>query len=167
MFPQWLIAAIDATGPPLRRYRSSDYSDRKSELVNVGHRPARTAALRSSVVQVLICDDEPAIRLLFRSAFEIEGVHVTVACDGDEAIAKAMAEHPDLVILDIRMPNRDGLSTLAELRTCCPEIRVMLVSAEPSVEVFMRGRDLGASDCVDKMEFLGRIPGLVTDRVAS
>ena len=118
-------------------------------------------------MHVLICDDEPAIRLLYRSAFEVEGVDVTVAADGDEAIAQALLGHPDLIILDIRMPRRDGLSTLAELRRCSPTSRVLLVTAEPSVEYFMRGRDLGAHDCVDKMEFLGRIPSLVSGQLAS
>lgn len=115
-------------------------------------------------MQVLICDDEPAIRLLFRSAFEVEGVEVILAANGDEAIVRAREEHPDLVVLDIRMPKRDGMSTLAELRESFPDIQVMLVTAEPSVESFMRARDLGASDCVDKMEFLGRIPALVAGR---
>lgn len=116
---------------------------------------------------VLICDDEPAIRLLYRSAFEVEGVEVAVASDGEDALAQARACSPDLIVLDIRMPKRDGLSTLAELRSCCPGSRVLLVTAEPTVDGFLRGRELGAHDCIDKMEFLGRIPSLVSGALAS
>ena len=117
-------------------------------------------------MQVLICDDEPAIRLLYRSAFEVEGAEVSTASDGDEAIEIATRAHPDLIVLDLRMPRRDGLSTLAELRTCSPESHVLLVSAEASLDHFRRGRDLGAAACFDKVEFLGRIPSLVSSRLA-
>jgi DNA-binding response OmpR family regulator len=113
------------------------------------------------VVHVLIADDEASIRLLYRSAFELEGANVAVAYDGDDAIVQATQFQPDLIILDVRMPRRDGLSALAEIKRCCPASRVMLVSAEATVDTFSRGRDLGASECFDKLDFLGRIPALV------
>ena len=62
-------------------------------------------------MRVLICDDEPDIRLLFRTAFEREGAVVDEAGDGDECLAVAEANPPDVIILDLMMPKRDGLST--------------------------------------------------------
>ena len=135
-------------------------------MTRTGYRKWGGPPVPSEAVQVLICDDEPSIRLLYRSAFEVEGAEVSTAADGDEAIELAARAHPDLIVLDIRMPRRDGLSTLVELRTRCPESRVMLVSAEASLDCFNKGRDLGASACFDKIEFLGRIPGLVSERLA-
>jgi CheY-like chemotaxis protein len=112
-------------------------------------------------VRVLICDDEPSIRLLYRTAFEHEGAEVVEAEDGDACITAAEASCPDLVVLDLFMPNRDGLATLPELRRSCPSAKVLVVSAHAAVDVFRRSRARGATACFDKVTFLGRIPGLV------
>jgi CheY-like chemotaxis protein len=113
-------------------------------------------------VRVLICDDEPSIRLLYRTAFEQEGAEVVEAVDGDHCLEVAEAEAPDLVILDLFMPpGRDGLSALPELRRRRPEARVFVVSAHGSSETFHQCRSRGATACFDKLSFLGRIPRLI------
>lgn len=112
-------------------------------------------------MRVLICDDEPAIRLLYRTAIEREGVEVDEACDGIECISVAEANHPDLVILDLYMPHRDGLATLPFLRRSCPHAKVLVVSAHAAVEVFEQSRSRGATACFDKLSFLSRIPALL------
>ena len=113
-------------------------------------------------VQVLICDDEPSIRVLFRSAFERAGAGVLEAADGDECLRVAEETTPDLVVLDLYMPKRDGFSTLAALREQNPDLPVVMVSAIAAVEVLQRGKALGADGCFDKIAFLGRIPSVVT-----
>jgi two-component system, CitB family, response regulator DctR len=112
-------------------------------------------------VRVLICDDEPSIRLLFRTAFEQEGAEVVEAVDGDECIAMACSSQPDLVILDLFMPNRDGLSTLPELKRCRPDAPVLVVSAHAAVDIFKQSRARGASACFDKLNFVPRIPQVI------
>ena len=112
-------------------------------------------------MRVLICDDEPAIRLLWRTAIERDGVEVSEAADGIECIAVAEAMHPDVVILDLYMPRRDGLATLPMLRQSCPGARVLVVSAHAAVEVFEQSRARGATACFDKLSFLPRLPGLI------
>jgi CheY-like chemotaxis protein len=112
-------------------------------------------------VRVLICDDEPHIRLLYRSEFELAGAEVVCAADGNECIEVANREHPELIILDLRMPNRDGLSALPELRAHRPEAHVLVVSANYIDEQFAKAREMGAEDCIDKLEFLMRIPDLI------
>jgi DNA-binding response OmpR family regulator len=112
-------------------------------------------------VRVLICDDEQDIRLLYRSAFQQFGADVVVARDGDECVRAAEEDRPDMVVLDLMMPVRDGFSTLAELHGRWPSTQVYIVSAYASPENFMKSRALGAEDCFDKLDFLGRIPGLV------
>jgi two-component system, NtrC family, nitrogen regulation response regulator NtrX len=109
-------------------------------------------------VRVLICDDEPSIRLLFRLAFEDEGAEVVEAVDGNECIAVAEASAPDLVILDLFMPKRDGLSTLPELKRLHPSTRVLVVSAHAAVDIFEQSRSRGATACFDKLNFVPRIP---------
>lgn len=112
-------------------------------------------------MKVLICDDESDIRLLYRSAFQQYGADVVVAKDGDECVRCAESDQPDMVVLDLMMPVRDGFSTLAELHGRWPSTHVFIVSAYASPENFTKSRDLGAEDCFDKLDFLGRIPGLI------
>ena len=113
-------------------------------------------------MRVLVCDDEPDIRALYRAAFEARGADVEEAVDGDDAIAAALRQTPDLVVLDLFMPGRDGLSALPELRRSCPRARVLVVSAHAAVDVFDRGRALGATACFEKVGFIRRIPDLVS-----
>jgi CheY-like chemotaxis protein len=112
-------------------------------------------------MRVLVCDDEPAIRLLFRTAIEAEGAEVDEAADGEECLEVATRVQPDLVILDLYMPRRDGLSTLPELRVRCPKARVLVVSAHAAVEIFEQSRARGATACFDKLGFLPRIHDLL------
>jgi len=112
-------------------------------------------------VRVLICDDEESIRLLFRMAFEERGVEVSEATDGDECIERVTETCPDLIVLDLFMPNRDGLSALPELKRRCPGARVLVVTAYAATETFNRSRARGATACFDKLGFAARIPRLV------
>ena len=112
-------------------------------------------------MRVLICDDEPAIRQLFRFAFEDAGAEVDEAADGEECIALASDISFDLIVLDLFMPKRDGLSTLPELRACSPDSPVFIVSAHAGVEVFNQSRALGATACFEKLGFLQRIPSVL------
>lgn len=112
-------------------------------------------------MRVLICDDEPSIRELYRFAFEQAGAEVGEAADGNECIDTARRDRPDVIVLDLFMPNRDGLSALPDLRRQCPGAPVLIVSAHAGVEVFGRARALGATACFEKIGFLRRIPQLV------
>jgi len=113
-------------------------------------------------MRVLICDDEPDIRLLFRTAFEREGAVVDEAGDGDECLAVAEANPPDVIILDLMMPKRDGLSTLPALRRRCPQSAVVVVTAHAAIEAFEVSRSRGAAACFDKLGFLPRVPWVVS-----
>jgi CheY-like chemotaxis protein len=112
-------------------------------------------------MRVLICDDEPAIRQLYRTAIERDGIDVDEAGDGVELLEVAMAHAPDLVILDLYMPRRDGLAALPDLRRQCPHAKVLVVSAHAAVEIFDKSRARGATACFDKLSFLPRIPALL------
>ncbi|WP_436793451.1 response regulator [Actinospongicola halichondriae] len=112
-------------------------------------------------MRVLICDDEPNIRLLYRMEFEESGAEVTEAVDGDDCIERVTDVCPDLIILDLFMPNRDGLSALPELKRRCPDSRVLVVSAHAAEDTFTRSRARGATACFEKVSFASRIPRLV------
>lgn len=67
-------------------------------------------------IKVLTADDEDTIREFIVAVLSAEGFHVLEARDGEEAVAVAVAELPDVVILDVLMPGRDGISVFRELR---------------------------------------------------
>jgi DNA-binding response OmpR family regulator len=112
-------------------------------------------------VRVLVCDDEKDIRILYRSAFSREGAEVMTAEDGITAVEVADWYQPDLIVLDLRMPRRSGKEALPDLHRQCPDARILVVSAHLLVDHFSEMRDLGAHECFDKLEFLGKIPELV------
>jgi len=113
------------------------------------------------VVRVLICDDEADIRYLYRTAFEREGADVDEAADGNECLVRAGEHEPDIVVLDLLMPGRDGLATLPDLRKAHPRTQVLIVSAHAAVDIFETSRARGATACFDKLGFLPRIPWVV------
>lgn len=115
----------------------------------------------SLTVSTLICDDDPRLRLLYRQEFEWAGVEVVEAGDGDQCIEIARRERPELIVLDLAMPKRSGLSALPELRRCFPDTPVLVVTQHAAVEVLGRSRELGATACYSKPGFLARIPEVV------
>jgi len=65
--------------------------------------------------RILIADDEPNIRLLYKSELEADGYEVILAIDGKDAVVKVEETRPDLVVLDIRMPGIDGVEALGRI----------------------------------------------------
>lgn len=112
-------------------------------------------------MRVLLCDDEPSIRLLFRTAFERFGADVHEATDGEACLALAETIPPDLVVLDLMMPRLDGLATLPRLKAAAPKAAIFVVSAHAGPDLFQQGLEWGADACFDKLAFLDRIPDLL------
>ncbi len=79
--------------------------------------------------KILVVDDEPDFCEALGDFLETNGYSVLEAHDGDQAMAVYRQERPDVVLLDIRMPGKDGLETLRELRAFDPEARVIMITA--------------------------------------
>ncbi len=78
---------------------------------------------------VVLVDDHPLVRVAFRTIFEAHDITVVgEAADGDEAVTVIVRERPDVVLMDVRMPRRDGLSALAELRVRSPHTRIIVLT---------------------------------------
>ncbi len=69
------------------------------------------------MARILVIDDQPLIRDVFREALEDEGHHVTVAADGYEGVQSCHDVRPDLVLVDLQMPGLDGFETIRQLRS--------------------------------------------------
>jgi DNA-binding response OmpR family regulator len=104
------------------------------------------------VAKVLVVDDEPAIRLLLQAILAQEGHDVETAADGLEALASVKNDLPDVVLLDLAMPNMDGWHFLEELRSIGlrSRLRVIIVSAMTDLESMERGQAAGVDERIAK-----------------
>ncbi len=110
---------------------------------------------------ICLIDDEPAILNTLSSILEDEGYQVLVAKSGLEALRIVRSEAPDLVILDIWMPEMDGLETLKRLRAQFPNILVVMMSGHGSIETAVKATKLGAYDYLEKPLDLEKVTILV------
>jgi DNA-binding response OmpR family regulator len=100
--------------------------------------------------RILVVDDEPRIVDVVRAYLEREGHDVTVAHDGEAALAAAAQDAPDLVVLDVMLPGRSGFDVLRALRAGGPGPAVILLTARDDVIDRVAGLELGADDYVTK-----------------
>lgn len=98
---------------------------------------------------ILVVDDEPRMVRFIRMNLEVEGCQVVKASDGLEALKKVREEIPDLVILDVMMPNMDGFETLHEIREFS-DVPVIMLTVRAEEEDRVRGLELGADDYLGK-----------------
>ncbi|MBQ7671439.1 MAG: response regulator transcription factor [Clostridia bacterium] len=99
--------------------------------------------------RILVVDDDTNICELLKIYFENEGYEVAVANDGSEAIQSFKMNEPDIVLLDILLPKKDGLSTLREIREFSSK-PIIMISAKGEVFDKVLGLELGADDFVTK-----------------
>ncbi len=98
---------------------------------------------------ILIVDDEPRMTRFIRMNLELEGYHVIEAHNGIEALDRVRNELPDLVIMDVMMPELDGFETLRMLREIS-NVPVIMLTVRDEEEDKVRGLELGADDYVTK-----------------
>ncbi len=99
---------------------------------------------------VLVVDDEESIRSSLKGILEDEGYRVSLALDGEDALALLQKEIPDLVLLDIWMPRLDGLETLEKIKELYSEIPVVMISGHGTIETAVKSTRLGAYDFIEK-----------------
>jgi CheY-like chemotaxis protein len=93
--------------------------------------PARPTDATPKRKRVLIADDDAVVRAALAAVLESEGYDVDVAADGQQAVLHATAQAPDLVLLDLNMPNLDGWTAFTKLDHVCPLLPVIIITARP------------------------------------
>lgn len=99
---------------------------------------------------VLIVEDDAPLRLAMTKALRAGGWEVRVAKTGDEGLASALAEPPDVVLLDVMLPGKNGFEVLSALRQADPELPIVMITAKGEEMDKVRGLDLGADEYVVK-----------------
>jgi len=100
--------------------------------------------------KILLVDDEEEYVRILAERMEARGMKVTVACSGDEAIAKAGRSDFDAVVLDLAMPGKDGIETLTELLEINGDLQVILLTGHATVDKGVQSIKLGARDFLEK-----------------
>ena len=115
--------------------------------------------------RILIIEDERPMRTALEDVLSAEGHRVLSAADGAAGLDKALAEKPDLILLDVMMPKLDGFAVCAELRRLGVTTPVLLLTAKGQVSDRVNGLDAGADDYLVKPfsmdELLARIRALL------
>ena len=115
--------------------------------------------------KILIVEDEPNMVAGLRDNFEYEGYQVITAGDGAEGLSRALADSPDLVVLDVMMPKMSGLDVCKQLKAKRPSIPVIMLTARGQEVDKVVGLELGADDYVTKpfsiRELLARVKAVL------
>lgn len=116
-------------------------------------------------MKILVVDDEQAVRESLRRSLRFNGYEVLTANDGLEAVEMVRAENPELLILDVMMPNMDGLEVCRTLRSEGWDRPILVLTARDGVSDRVAGLDAGADDYLPKPfaleELLARVRSLV------
>lgn len=115
---------------------------------------------------ILIVDDEPNVRLMFRTALEAAGWRAAEASGGAEALDRAARDALDLILLDLRMPDLDGLEVLRRLREAGDDVPVVMITAHGSIPDAVAAMKLGAIDFVSKPVTPERLRAIVSEVLA-
>ncbi len=106
---------------------------------------------------VLVVDDEEGIRESLSGILEDEGYEVIIAGSGEEALGIIREQTPDLVLLDVWLPEMDGIRTLEEIKAFKRNIPVIMISGHGNVEVAVKATIMGAYDFLEKPLSLERV----------
>ena len=118
-----------------------------------------------SAVRVLVVDDEASLAELLASVLRYEGWEIRTAADGSSAVRMAREFQPDAILLDIMLPDFDGLEVLRRVRGILPHVCVLFLTARDSVQDRVSGITAGGDDYVTKPfsleEVVARLRGLL------
>lgn len=117
--------------------------------------------------RLLIVEDDPGLQTYLKELLLDNGYAVATASDGVVALNEIKKDTPDLVILDLGLPNMSGEAVCAEIRKKYPQVRVIILTAKDAVQDIVQGLDLGADDYMTKPfvadELLARVKARLRD----
>jgi len=100
--------------------------------------------------KVLIVDDQKGVRRLLEELFQKEGYDVTVAVDGKESVERVKASTPDIILMDMKMPNMNGLEASREIIRYDCRIPIIMMTAYGEMEVVQKALEIGVRRYITK-----------------
>jgi two-component system OmpR family response regulator len=102
------------------------------------------------MVKILVIDDEPSIRSLLDTLLRRKGYDVVLADSGRKGLELFRREHPDVIVLDLKMPEMDGLTVLRQIHSLDPKKPVIILTGAGNTEAEQQVRALGVTEYVEK-----------------
>lgn len=99
---------------------------------------------------ILIVDDQKGVRRLLEELFKKEGWEVYLAADGGEAIEQVERLLPDIILMDMKMPNMNGLEASQKILAKHPGTTIIMMTAYGEMEVVKKALDAGVKKCITK-----------------
>ncbi|GIW81999.1 MAG: nitrogen assimilation regulatory protein [Gemmatales bacterium] len=109
------------------------------------------------MAKLLVIDDEESVRYSFRYVFEADGMEVVTAGTAAEAVEQMTAENPDVVVLDLQLPDRNGLDLFHEIHAMDPKRPIIFITAHGTTETAIEAMKNGAFDYMNKPVDLDRL----------
>lgn len=100
--------------------------------------------------KILYVEDEPFLGRIVKESLESREFEVAMITDGDEALGSFKKEQPDICILDIMLPSKDGYTIAKEIRQLAPAIPIIFVTAKTQTEDLLKGFEVGGNDYIRK-----------------
>ncbi|MGE5397566.1 MAG: response regulator [Chitinophagales bacterium] len=100
--------------------------------------------------KILVVDDQKGVRRLLEELFVREGYQVTIAVDGKESLEIVKNDPPDIILMDMKMPNMSGLEASQEILNINPNMPIILMTAYGEMEVVQRALELGVKRYITK-----------------
>ena len=126
--------------------------------------------MNNNLVDVLVVEDDPAIRRFLRNTLQVNGYRVREVITGADALTALKAELPDLVVLDLGLPDMDGMNLISRVRAFSP-VPIVILSSRGDESGKVMALDLGADDYITKPfgieEFMARIRTALRHRLAT
>jgi DNA-binding response OmpR family regulator len=101
-------------------------------------------------MRFLVAEDDRALGLFLTRGLEVDGHHVNLASDGQAAVDAFLQQAPDLAILDLNLPRKDGAEVLRFLRSVTDDLPILILTARNEMETRVKCLDMGADDCMLK-----------------
>ena len=102
------------------------------------------------MAKILVIDDEPSIRNLLDTLLRRKGYDVVLADSGRKGLELFRREHPDVIVLDLKMPEMDGLTVLRQIHSLDPKKPVIILTGAGNAEAERQVRALGVTEYVEK-----------------
>ena len=126
--------------------------------------------MNGNPIDVLVVEDDPAIRRFLRNTLQVNGYRVREVITGREALVALRAELPELVVLDLGLPDMDGMNLIPQIRAFSP-VPIVILSSRGDESGKVMALDLGADDYITKPfgieEFMARIRAALRHRLAT
>ncbi|MFY9586953.1 MAG: response regulator transcription factor [Actinomycetota bacterium] len=115
-------------------------------------------------IRVMVVDDTEHVREMLATMLELDGFEVVAKLDGGQAAIDAVtASAPNVIVMDYKMPQMDGITATKEIRTIVPDVPVIIYTAYLDDDLEARARDAGAALCLGKVEGLEQLERRISE----